>query len=782
MKKKTLLLSILSIIMCLSLTVGGTFALFTSKSEVNVAVTSGTVEISASIDQNSVETKKLYDDAYTTGANNMFGGVATFTDNSLELVTFVPGDGIKFNIIVKNTSNVTVKYRTVISCSEDNGLFDGLDVSIAGIENYNGKKYVTNWASLDAGSADMIIPVEIELPELAGDEYQTKTCKINYFVEAVQGNAPVANVNAEGETTTDTNLTDNKGNSAVAPAGVDMKDGETTLTLKVEEAQSANTGNFSFGTDSKAYAYEVKVPEVAEDNDEEIIVTMAVPAGLQNVLMFHKGIAMNPVANADAVVNHNEFFYDVAGFITFATKNFSNFTIVDKVNFENLVFVGSAEELKTALSTNDGKEIIFKNDISVVASKGGYNMAGIVVDGDIVNGNGYTLTASNAWTTWDCAIAMTAGTVKNLTVSSAMRGIFMPGAKSDVVIDNVTFSNVIYTFNSDAGDKNYSVTVKNSALNGWTSFSNVHKEVLFENCTFAKGNGYAFCRPYNEANFVGCEFEAGFEMEPLAAVSFENCTINGEAITEENLATLVVSNAQNVTFVKYIATAQELASALTDGGKYALSNDIVLDAPISIADGVKTTLNMKGFAISYESSVTGKNTYAIDVHGNLTVSNGSLTFKHVGDDMSWNNCTAIFHLDFNGKLTLNNVNVENLGGTSMAYGVDITNVYAKNNSKLTIYNSNLKSTYIAVRVFNNGDGVHNVQINDSKLEGKYAFWVQYYIGDFKDEATTELKVANLNIDIYNDDNIFVGAENVVSAILYGFNEATYFNANGEVIA
>lgn len=764
MKKKTLLLSILSIVMCLSLTVGGTFALFTSKSNVNVAVTSGTVDVTASI----TDTVYSFDSRLTEASNCTY---VINADGGLDINQMVPGDSIKATLSIVNNSNVAIQYRINTAVSGD-------------LANYLVIEKVTKvWTKVDAGVQIPTETVIVTLPyEVEDVNAQGSTASVFITVEAVQANAPVANVNAEGETITDTNLTDNKGNSAVAPAGVDMKDGETTLTLKVEEAQSANTGNFSFGTDSKAYAYEVKVPEVAEDNDEEIIVTMAVPAGLQNVLMFHKGIAMNPVANADAVVNHNEFFYDVAGFITFATKNFSNFTIVDKVNFENLVFVGSAEELKTALSTNDGKEIIFKNDISVVASKGGYNMAGIVVDGDIVNGNGYTLTASNAWTTWDCAIAMTAGTVKNLTVSSAMRGIFMPGAKSDVVIDNVTFSNVIYTFNSDAGDKNYSVTVKNSALNGWTSFSNVHKEVLFENCTFAKGNGYAFCRPYNEANFVGCEFEAGFEMEPLAAVSFENCTINGEAITEENLATLVVSNAQNVTFVKYIATAQELASALTDGGKYALSNDIVLDAPISIADGVKTTLNMKGFAISYESSVTGKNTYAIDVHGNLTVSNGSLTFKHVGDDMSWNNCTAIFHLDFNGKLTLNNVNVENLGGTSMAYGVDITNVYAKNNSKLTIYNSNLKSTYIAVRVFNNGDGVHNVQINDSKLEGKYAFWVQYYIGDFKDEATTELKVANLNIGIYNDDNIFVGAENVVSAILYGFNEATYFNANGEVIA
>ena len=52
MKKKTLLMSILTVVMCLSLTIGGTFALFTSESELDIAVNSGKVEISATIDQN----------------------------------------------------------------------------------------------------------------------------------------------------------------------------------------------------------------------------------------------------------------------------------------------------------------------------------------------------------------------------------------------------------------------------------------------------------------------------------------------------------------------------------------------------------------------------------------------------------------------------------------------------------------------------------------------------------------------------------------------------------
>ena len=186
--KKLLLTSILSVVMCISLIAGATFALFTSESKVNIAVTSGTVNVTATIDQSSVYTKKLGVD-YAQGANNMFEGVANFDQDGLALSKFMPGDGIKFNIVVKNNSDVTIKYRTIILCENDNGLFSGLEMKIGSDKKYNGVSYVADWATLDVGSADAIIPVVVELPESAGNEYQGKTCTISYKVEAVQGNA-----------------------------------------------------------------------------------------------------------------------------------------------------------------------------------------------------------------------------------------------------------------------------------------------------------------------------------------------------------------------------------------------------------------------------------------------------------------------------------------------------------------------------------------------------------------------------------------------------------------
>lgn len=58
MKKKTgiIVTSVMSIACCASLITGATFALFTSESKVNIAVTSGKVDVKATIDETSVET------------------------------------------------------------------------------------------------------------------------------------------------------------------------------------------------------------------------------------------------------------------------------------------------------------------------------------------------------------------------------------------------------------------------------------------------------------------------------------------------------------------------------------------------------------------------------------------------------------------------------------------------------------------------------------------------------------------------------------------------------
>ncbi len=224
---------------------------------------------------------------------------------------------------------------------------------------------------------------------------------------------------------------------------------------------------------------------------------------------------------------------------------------------EEVVAAGSKEDLPktddgTKIDTNFDENTTLLGDITLSAGEtnanSGYGATGVTVsNGAVLDGKGNTLTVKDANATWACCVAVTGGTIKNVTVKGAMRGIFMPGADGDVYIDNVIFKDVIYTFNSDAGNKNYGVYISNCTINGWTSHSDVHKEVVYTNCSFGEGCGYAYCRPYGPTKFVGCAFEAGFEVEAIGAVTFENCTLGGVALTAENIATLVVGGVENAT-------------------------------------------------------------------------------------------------------------------------------------------------------------------------------------------------------------------------------------------
>ena len=202
---------------------------------------------------------------------------------------------------------------------------------------------------------------------------------------------------------------------------------------------------------------------------------------------------------------------------TLVTGNFANAKIVSTVS--------TSEELVAALAA--GYDVVFANDITVAATKGGYNKAGILQNKcQTIDGNGYALTVTGAGATWDCAIYTNGGTIKNLTVKGAMRGIFTAGTNADLYIENVKFQNVIYTFNSDGGNTEYGVYVSDSVVNGWTSHSNVHKEVVYTNCSFGEGSGYKFCRPYGKTSFVDCTFCAGYTVDQskTTEITFTNCT------------------------------------------------------------------------------------------------------------------------------------------------------------------------------------------------------------------------------------------------------------------
>lgn len=186
-KRSVIITAILAIIMCASLAAGATFALFTSSSSVNIAVTSGNVEVTASV----VDIQKSYvDENGATVNGRLFSGDATFDEgaHTVTLSNVLPKDTVKFKVNVVNGSNVTIKYRMVMSLVEDNGLFSSLDITLNG-DKFYGYTSGTKYALLQAEQQIDDISVVISLPE--GATCNNTACKLTYKVEAVQGNASV---------------------------------------------------------------------------------------------------------------------------------------------------------------------------------------------------------------------------------------------------------------------------------------------------------------------------------------------------------------------------------------------------------------------------------------------------------------------------------------------------------------------------------------------------------------------------------------------------------------
>lgn len=261
-RKSTLISAVLAIVMCVSLLAGSTFALFTSESKVNLAVTSGNVEVVASIE--NIE-KSYVDENGETVSGKLFGGDATFVDGTLSLDNIVPKDTVKFHVKIANNSSVAIKYRTVVTVVEDNGLASSLSIDLAGYQMI-GTKAASAYAKLDAGEQPEVLPVTITLPE--SETTQGKSCKLSVSVEAVQGNAAVADgLTSTDGTTMSTRLAD-------GTVWYDVLANGSAFTVKTD-MNPANTiisnGKLTIDAKDKEIANTVDLWQAADDNEWSLV-------------------------------------------------------------------------------------------------------------------------------------------------------------------------------------------------------------------------------------------------------------------------------------------------------------------------------------------------------------------------------------------------------------------------------------------------------------------------------------------------------------------------------
>ena len=337
-KRKIIIPALLTIAACTSVAAGATYALFTSESAINIAVTSGKVDVVATIDSTSVQTKSLNTE-YQNGQTNFYEGTAAFDDatQTLKLENLVPGDAIKFNIVVTNNSTVTVKYLTSVMKSLDTGLFKGLNITVNG-KTYTGSPVIDGWNTLEASTTDVItVPVEIELPNDASNDYQAKSCTISYKVEAVQGNGEtpdrVFGVGTDADLKSEVKATFNS-STDYTTAEAYLGEGEYTIKNIGSKLLSGKTISFiGSGVNSTTY--------VSRDNG-----TSQVENGADYSL-------------EGATVTFKDMTVDVT-----SNNNYNGFVRATSLTFENCVIKGCASYW--------GETTVFKN--CTFESTDGYNI------------------------------------------------------------------------------------------------------------------------------------------------------------------------------------------------------------------------------------------------------------------------------------------------------------------------------------------------------------------------------------------------------------------------
>lgn len=225
MKKtiKVILSSAVSMAVCASLIAGSTFALFTGGSDVNIAITSGKIDVTASAEIQKVWSAEWNGSEYTDvdiEDDNGDGtyiftneGTASYEGGTLSLNNITPGDGVEFKVTVNNESTISVRYQMRIALKDtvlgENGekLSDRLQADIVD-ETVAGKygAITGEWSDpIDEGATIEPFTVKVYLPIDTEDAYQQLASELTLGVYAVQGNAgdstPLADVivnSAEG--------------------------------------------------------------------------------------------------------------------------------------------------------------------------------------------------------------------------------------------------------------------------------------------------------------------------------------------------------------------------------------------------------------------------------------------------------------------------------------------------------------------------------------------------------------------------------------------------------
>lgn len=646
-----------------ALSIGTTFALFTSENKTTLNIGSGKLDVSYSvsglqtystkynggsgdrIDENGVHYQSTETEINGTFTNK---GTASYAaaDNALNLVNITPGDRVTFNVALSaGQTNIDFKYRVNFEyLSQDQTLAKGLttklQIGTAEAQTFVGLlRYTSEWKEASPSSTLPALAFDIELPVNKGNEYQNKNGQFVLGIEAVQGNAytedtgdyisiisedvvsPVVVANEE-----DTVVTASASNVSVTttiPAAAEQVGAEDKVQLVVSDLAISELPEEHSGTMSFDATLYVNGSEVS-DFSQEVEVKIQLSQYLNILSLTHDG---TPIT---------EYDYDAAtGILTFHTSSFSPFAVQYEKMARNTMYGFYDSYVAEGHWVHEiTTKAHFKNILAHIGSRNSENAA------DTFNGGTVEYPLANASTVYllkndlNCEGSLwTASEVVNIL--PAFVGI-LEGA-------NHTISNITaIEFHTDIGDNDFAClfdrlgdcTIRNLTM----SNCKVNNATAKPGAIIAGGRKGSPAGTISFANVTidstcyvnglqGCGAFMGYARGPVD-LSFNNCTNNANiSCTGANIGGFV-------------------GSCTSNGGRtwsfVNCTNNGNVSGSFYIGGFIGTTLN--GASISFNGCAN---------NGNISATSGSasLFIGQNGDTVSYTNCTNSGYVYYNSEST-----------------------------------------------------------------------------------------------------------------------------------
>lgn len=526
MNKKSLLTSILIIALCITLISGTTYALLTSETSVNIAVTSGKVDVRAGLtinalysaysddengtftDSNGNKYRHVQQSSYDSNGRLMFSnhGTAYVDANGLlQIDRITPGDKVTVTLTASNQSNVLAKFRVKIGISDVNSKLAEALVTTIGDNSYTGLlNYRGSWNDISIGDSPSY-NFSVELPMDISVEYQDLTTSMVITIEAVQGNARTidemtvetctGNVsekdltfdsNGSSFVTVSSSPTNNPLGTNIEFAGFNQTELKSTLSVETTDFESvSNTaytvidssseqavasidlnltiGNETVTSFSAGGSAKITTYVVKGLTDARVVYTAS-----ESSAAFGKNGTSTKKNTELEVASVGDYYYESStGKLVFITNHFSEYILATNdalyaVNVDQNVVYTSFVE--AVESDQDGEKIKLLDDI--VISDNFYPTKAVIIEGKSISfdkGENLSLSDYPIWIETDSGKT---NTFKDITISGNGGKYTFGVDRANGVFENVTINSTGNTaFCIQAGTVTFNnVTINNTAL------------------------------------------------------------------------------------------------------------------------------------------------------------------------------------------------------------------------------------------------------------------------------------------------------------------------------